>query len=216
MSEFFKEQENKINLKVEDETSLKDVVNKILEWWGILWPLKFRIFGLSLIIGISLGLYANFLLRPKYTASYQLFFQEEMSGLSSAMRLAASFGLGGLGSGSSSSATVKEFLTSRNNITKALMADLDNGRLIDRYYSRAFKKDEKFAQEFITKFDFNKRYRDSILTEAFIVFNEDFLRTSLKEKTGVLELNVKTQNELFTYDLATPIDIDHLVCFKKK
>ena len=55
----------------------------------------------------------------------------------------------GVGGGSaSSSATVQEFITSRNNIAHAMTADLENGRLIDRYYAEAVEEDEEFAVEF--------------------------------------------------------------------
>jgi hypothetical protein len=56
---------------------------------------KIVIIALSLLIGLSAALYTKFIKLPTYTASYQLFFQEESGGLSGAMRLASSFGLGG-------------------------------------------------------------------------------------------------------------------------
>ena len=51
------------------------------------------------------------------------------------MRLASSFGLGVGGGSASSSATVQEFITSRNNIAHAMTADLEMDGLIDRYYA---------------------------------------------------------------------------------
>ena len=96
-----------------DEISLKDIILKIQELWAIVWPYRARIITISLVIGLTAALYTKFIAKPTYTASYQLFFQEESGGLSGAMRLASSFGLGGMGGGSaSSSATVQEFLTS--------------------------------------------------------------------------------------------------------
>ena len=189
-----------------DEISLKDIILKIQELWAIVWPYRARIITISLVIGLSAALYTKFIANPTYTASYQLFFQEESGGLSGAMRLASSFGLGGMGGGSaSSSATVQEFLTSRNNIAHAMIADLDNGRLIDRYYAEDVADDEEFAAEFTSSFGTNQRYTDSVLTQAFLDFNEGVLGAAFDEESGVLGFNVTTYDELFTYDLATQL-----------
>ena len=67
--------------------------------------------------------------------------------MSGAMRLASSFGFSLGGGGATSSITVQEYLTSRDNIAKAMVAKLDSGRLVDRYYAKALKKDDEFAQE---------------------------------------------------------------------
>ena len=206
MNDAFEDQENKMNSMLDDEISLKDIIFKIQEWWGIVWSYKLLILSLSLILGLSSALYTKFLTKPIYTASYQLFFQEESGGLSSAMRLASSFGLGGIsGGGASSSATVQEFITSRNNIAHAMNADLDGGRLIDRYHAEAVKYDDEFASEYRANFNVNRRYTDSLLTEAFIALNEYVLSLSFDEKTGVLNFSVTTDNELFTHDLATQL-----------
>ena len=189
----------------DDEISLKDIILKIQELWAIVWPYRARIITISLVIGLCAALYTKFIAKPTYTASYQLFFQEESGGLSGAMRLASSFGLGGGGGSASSSATVQEFLTSRNNIAHAMIADLDNGRLIDRYYAEDVADDEEFAAEFTSSFGTNQRYTDSVLTQAFLAFNEGVLGAAFDEESGVLGFNVTTYDESFTYDLATQL-----------
>jgi len=216
MNDSFQDQENKMNSKVDDEISLKEIIFKIQEWWGIVWSRKFRIISISLIIGILSALYTKFLTKPIYTASYQLFFQEESGGLSSAMRLASSFGIGGGigGGGASTSATVQEFITSRNNIAHAMNADLVGGRLINRYHAEAMEDDDEFALEYRANFNVNRRYTDSLLTEAFLALNEDVLDLSFDEKTGVLNFSVTADNELFTYDLATNLVQNTEVQFK--
>ena len=216
MNDFFQDQENKINSRVDDEISLKDIILKIQDWWGIIWYYKVRIIAISLVIGISAALYTKFTDKPTYTASYKLFFQEESGGLSSAMRLASSFGLTGIGGGgaSSSSATVQEFIISRNNIAHAMNADLNGGLLIDRYYAEAMEGDKEFLFEYQANFNVNRRYTDSLLTEAFIALNEDVLDLSFDEKTGVLNFSVTTDNELFTHDLATNLVQNAEVQFK--
>ena len=189
----------------DDEISLKDIILKIQELWAIVWPYRARIITISLVIGLTAALYTKFIKNPTYTASYQLFFQEESGGLSGAMRLASSFGLGGGGGSASSSATVQEFLTSRNNIAHAMIADLDNGRLIDRYYAEDVADDEEFAAEFTSSFGINQRYTDSVLTQAFLAFNQGVLGAAFDEESGVLGFNVTTYDESFTYDLATQL-----------
>ena len=204
MNDSFQDQENKINSSVDDEISLKEIILKIQELWGVVRLHRARIIAISLVIGLSAALYTKFLTKPIYTASYQLFFQEESGGLSSAMRLATSIGLGGIGGGGgSSSATVQEFITSRNNIAHAMNADLDGGLLIDRYHAEAMEEDYEFALEYRANFNVNRRYTDSLLTEAFLDLNEDVLALYFDEKTGVLNFSVTTDDELFTHDLAT-------------
>jgi len=203
MDQQLPQQPNSSQPMADDEITLKDIILKIQQWWAIVWPKKNLIVAISLLIGLSAALYTKFLTQPTYTASYQLFFQEESGGLSGAMRLASSFGLGGGGGSASSSATVQEYITSRNNIAHAMTAELENGRLIDRYYQEAIEEDEEFAQEFTSKFGANQRYTDSVLIQVALGFNEGVLGASFDEESGVLGFSVVTYDESFTYDLAT-------------
>ncbi|MGB2445865.1 MAG: Wzz/FepE/Etk N-terminal domain-containing protein, partial [Schleiferiaceae bacterium] len=174
------------NTMADDEITLKDIILKIQEWFAIVWPHRVRIIALSLTIGLMAALYTKFLTKPTYYASYHLFFEEEGGGMSGAMRLASSFGFSLGGSGGSSSITVQEYLTSRDNIAQAMLAELDSGRLVDRYYSIALEKDEEFAEEFASKFGVNQRYTDSVLTEITLVLNDGYLGASMDEETGVV------------------------------
>lgn len=205
MDQQLPEQPNFTQPKADDEITLKDIILKIQEWWSIVWPQRTKIIALSLAIGLVAALYTKFTEKPTYTASYQLFFQEESGGLSGAMRLASSFGLGGGGGSASSSATVQEFITSRNNIAHSMTADLDNGRLIDRYYAEAVEENEEFAAEFTSKFGVHRRYTDSILTQVYLSIKEGMVSVSVDKKTDVLSLTVATKNESFTFDLATQL-----------
>jgi capsule polysaccharide export protein KpsE/RkpR len=203
MDQQLPQQPNSSQPKADDEITLKDIILKIQQWWAIVWPQRTKIIALSLTIGLMAALYTKFIAKPTYTASYQLFFQEESGGLSGAMRLASSFGLGGGGGSASSSATVQEFITSRNNIAHAITAELENGRLIDRYYQEAIEENEEFAQEFNSNFGINQRYTDSVLIQVAQGFKEDVLGASFDEESGVLGFSVVTYDESFTYDLAT-------------
>ena len=190
----------------DDEITLKDIILKMQEWWSIVWPQKNTIIAASLAIGLVAALYTKFIAKPTYSASYQLFFEEEGGGMSGAMRLASSFGfsLGGAG-GATSSVTVQEYLTSRDNIAKAMVAKLDSGRLVDRYYAKALKKDEEFAEEYANKFGSNQRFTDSVLTEITIALNEEHLAASLDEETGVVSFSVNFKDESFVYDLSNQL-----------
>jgi capsule polysaccharide export protein KpsE/RkpR len=203
MGQNLPEQSQRQLAQADDEITLKDIILKIQQWWSIVWPQKKIIIAASLAIGLIAAFYTKFLTQPTYIASYQLFFQEESGGLSGAMRLASTFGLGGGGGSASSSATVQEYIISRNNIAHAMTAELENGRLIDRYYQEAIEEDEEFAQEFTSKFGTNQRYTDSVLIQVALGFNEGVLGASFDEESGVLGFSVVTYDESFTYDLAT-------------
>ena len=205
MDQQLPQQPNSSQPKADDEITLKDIILKIQQWWAIVWPKKYLIIAISLLIGLSAALYTKFIKLPTYTASYQLFFQEESGGLGGAMRLASSFGLGVGGGSATTSATVQEFLISRSNVANAMMESYPDGRPIDRYYQLALEEDEEFAQEFTSKFGINQRYTDSVLTAVHLELSEGFLGSSFDEETGVLSFSVTTYDEKFTYDLATSL-----------
>ena len=204
MNQSFQDQENKTSSGVDEEVNLKEVIYKLQKWWGIIWLKRLKIVSLSIMVGLIAILTNHFLIKPTYRASYQLFFQNESGGLSSALRLASSFGLAGFGSGSeSSSITVQEYITSRDNIAHALTVDLEKGRLIDRYYDERIKNDEEFAYNYRTNFGRNQRYTDSMITKLFIDFNLNNLSANIDKKTGAINFEVSASNEIFVYDLAT-------------
>ena len=202
MDQQLPQQPNSSQPKADDEITLKDIILKIQQWWAIVWPQRSKIIALSLTIGLMAALYTKFIAKPTYTASYQLFFQEESGGLSGAMRLASSFGLGVGGGSASSSATVQEYITSRSNIAKTMTTPLQNGRLIDRYYAEALEENEEFSVEFGSKFGANQRYTDYTLTVLFNILNAAFLTSTFDEESGTLDFKVTAENEAFAFDLA--------------
>ena len=193
------------NKVADDEITLKDIILKIQEWWSIVWPQRNTIIAASLAIGLVAALYTKFIAKPTYSASYQLFFEEESGGMSGAMRLASSFGFSLGGGGATSSITVQEYLTSRDNIAKAMVAKLDSGRLVDRYYAKALEKDKEFAEEYANKFGYNQRFTDSVLTEITIALNEEYLGASMDEETGIVSFSVNFKDEAFVYDLSNQL-----------
>ena len=185
-----------------DEITLKDIILKIQEWWSIVWPKKNLIIALSLLIGLSASLYTKFIKLPTYTASYQLFFEEDGGSMSSAMRLASSFGLSMGGSGATSSITVQEYLTSRDNISKAMITASDQGIMAERYYAYTLYEDQEFNEVFYANFGKNQRYTDSILSEITLELNEGYISATLDEESGTVNFAVNGYDEAFVYDLS--------------
>ena len=205
MNDSSQEQENISRPKVDDEITLKDIILKLQYWWSVLWPNRLRIVVFSLSIGFLAAIYTKFIAKPNYTASYELIFEEDGGSISSAMRLASSFGFS-LGSGNGSSTIpVQEYLTSRDNISKAMLVVLDRGRLVERYYTKTLEKDEEFAEEFSKKFGTNQRYTDSLLTVITIELNEEHLGASMNEETGIVSFSVNFKDEGFVYDLSNQL-----------
>ena len=154
---------------------------------------------------LSAALYTKFIKLPTYTASYQLFFQEESGGLTWRHAPCIELRLGCRWRFSffkRNGAGVHYFAQQHRPCDDC---DLENGRLIDRYYAEAVEEDEEFAVEFTSKFGANQRYTDSVLTQVYLAFNEGVLGATFDEESGVLGFNVTTYDESFTYDLATQL-----------
>ena len=187
---------------VDDEITLKDIILKLQHWWSIVWPVRVRIIALSLLVGGASAVYTKFLKSPVYTASYQLFFEEASGGVSSAMRLASSFGFSLGSGGGTSSITVQEYLTSRDNVAKAMTAVSDQGLMVERYYAQVLEDNEEFNEEFFAAFGKNQRYTDSILSEITLELNKGFISTALDEEFGTVNFSVNGYDEAFVFDLS--------------
>ena len=185
-----------------DEITLKDIILKIQQWWTILWPQRTKIILTALAIGLMAAMYTKFISKPTYTASYQLFFEEDGGSMSSAMRLASSFGLSMGGSGATSSITVQEYLTSRDNISKAMTMASGQGVMAERYYAYALYEDQEFNEVFYANFGKNQRYTDSILSEITLELNEGFIAATLDEESGTVNFAINGYDEAFVYDLS--------------
>ena len=53
----------------DDEISLKDIILKIQELWGVVCPHRACIVVISLVIALKAALYTKFIKNPSYTAS---------------------------------------------------------------------------------------------------------------------------------------------------
>ena len=190
---------------MDGEITLKDIILKFREWRSVVWPKKNVIIAVSLFIGALSAAYTQFIKPPIYFASYQLFFEEESGGMSSAMRLASSFGFSLGSGGGTSSITVQEYLTSRDNVAKAMTTVSDQGLMVERYYAEALEDDETFNEEFFAAFGKNQRYTDSILSEITLELNEGFLSASLDEESGTVNFSINGYDEAFVYDLSSAL-----------
>jgi hypothetical protein len=202
MDQQLPQQPNSTQPKADDEITLKDIILKIQQWWAIVWPQRTKIILPALAIGLMAAMYTKFISKPTYTASYQLFFEEDGGSMSSAMRLASSFGLSMGGSGATSSITVQEYLTSRDNISRAMMAASGQGVMAERYYAYALYEDREFNEMFYANFGKNQRYTDSILSEITLELNEGFIAASLDEEMGTVNFAINGYDEAFVYDLS--------------
>jgi hypothetical protein len=202
MDQQLPQQPNSTQPKADDEITLKDIILKIQQWWAIVWPQRTKIILPALAIGLMAAMYTKFISKPTYTASYQLFFEEDGGSMSSAMRLASSFGLSMGGSGATSSITVQEYLTSRDNISRAMMAASGQGVMAERYYAYALYEDQEFNEMFYANFGKNQRYTDSILSEITLELNEGFIAASLDEEMGTVNFAINGYDEAFVYDLS--------------
>ena len=190
---------------IEGEITLKHIILNLRYWRSVVLPKKNIIIALSLFVGVLSAVYIQFIKPTVYFASYQLFFEQETSGMSSAMRLASSFGFSLGAGGGTSTVAVQEYLTSRDNIAKAMTTPLEKGSLAERYFALDLERDEEFTQAFREGFGNNQRYTDSILSEITLELNEGFLSASLDEEFGTVNFSINGYDEAFVYDLSSAL-----------
>jgi uncharacterized protein involved in exopolysaccharide biosynthesis len=186
----------------DEEITIRDIAKRISLWWHKIWPKRILILTLSIFFGLSGVVYNKYIVNPEYTATYTLIFQEESSGLSSALRLASNFGLSLGSNSSSSSSAIQEFITSRKNISNALLNGNSENKLIFRYFKKKLDKDFLFKESFFSKFGIDRRFTDSILTTTCISLNKKGIDSFIDDKTGALKLTVKSTDEIFCHDLS--------------
>ena len=197
-----------------DEISLKELIQKIQEWFQYLktqWKLIFAIAALGAIIGF---VYASFQ-KPTYQATTTFVLEEDKGGggLGGAMGLASSFGfdLGGGGGGLFTSSNIIELMKSRLVVEKTLLNPVQvAGKEISLadYYIQINKLKEGWAKKPAlaninfpihadrTKFNL---VQDSILQTISAGLTKNNLVIAQKDKkVSIISLTVKTENELFS------------------
>src|SRR3954467_9549239 len=120
--------------KRDEEVSLKELLQKLVEWWRYLLS-KWLVIGVFGIIGAGLGLTYALVKKPKYSAELTFVLEEnKSSSLGAYAGLASQFGLdlgGGGGSGIFAGDNILEFLKSRFMVEKALLSPVEvDGKII--------------------------------------------------------------------------------------
>jgi len=196
-----------------DEISLKELIEKVKEWYAYLLSKK-KIIILAGIIGATLGLTYSFIKKPIYTANLSFALEDDKSGeaLGGALGLASSLGydLGGSGGGAFSGANLIEFFKSRSMVEQTLMqpvlAGTDTISLAEMYihtkeWRDKWNEEPKLkAIQFppLTKRKCFTRVHDSIMGEIY----EDLSKTSLivaqkDKKISIITIDMSSENELF-------------------
>jgi uncharacterized protein involved in exopolysaccharide biosynthesis len=197
-----------------DEISLKELIQKILEWIHFLKTQWKLIIGIAALGGIIGFVYASFQ-KPTYLATTTFVLEEDKGGggLGGAMGLASTFGfdLGGGGGGLFTSSNIIELMKSRLVVEKTLLNPVkvsDKEISLADYYIQIndLRKgwSEKPALENInfpvnadrTKFTL---VQDSILYGISSGLTKNNLTIAQKDKkVSIISLTVKTESELFS------------------
>jgi uncharacterized protein involved in exopolysaccharide biosynthesis len=206
--------QNNIQQMDNDEISLKELIQKIREWYLFLLT-KWKLIVLAGIIGGLIGFTYAYFQKPTYKAVLTFALEEEKSGgggLSSALGLASSLGidLGSSAGGAFSGANLIELMKSRKLIEKTLLSPISiNGKtqsLADYYLEfNEVKKnwDEKPLLKGIqfpvdadrTQFSLQQ---DSILKNiATGLVKSDVAVSQKDKKISIISIEVNSTNEVF-------------------
>lgn len=197
-----------------DEISLKELIQKVKEWFDYLLY-EWKIIVLAGFIGALLGLAYSFSKKPTYTASLSFALEDEKSGggLGSALGLASSLGLdlGGGGGSIFTGSNLTELFKSRSMVEQTLLNPVEvEGKTISlaEMYIKNNEWREKWVEnpkfkniQFLPNTNRNNftRVHDSILG---VIYN-DLSKTALSvgqrdKKIAIVNIDVVSGNELFS------------------
>ncbi|MBF4470262.1 Wzz/FepE/Etk N-terminal domain-containing protein [Flavobacterium sp. HJJ] len=197
-----------------DEISLKELLEKVKEWYNYLLS-QWKIIVLAGVIGSALGLTYSFIKKPVYTATLTFALEDEKSGggLGGALGLASSFGidLGGGGGSIFSGSNLTELFKSRTMVEQTLLTPVTlNGKVIslaemyiqnnewrDKWDENPKFKNIQFLPEIKRKYF--TRVHDSILGEIYKGLSKSSLSVAQKDKKiTIISMDVSSNNELFS------------------
>ncbi|WPO79529.1 Wzz/FepE/Etk N-terminal domain-containing protein [Flavobacterium sp. KACC 22761] len=196
-----------------DEISLKELIQKIKEWYFYLHYKRKSIFLIG-VIGASLGITYSFVKKPIYTATLTFALEDEKSGgsLGGALGLASSFGLdlGSGGGGIFTGSNLTELFKSRSMVEKTLLTPVEvKGKLIslaemyiqnNEWRKKWDDKPRLASIEFLPNANrkFFTRDQDSILGVLYSDLSKTGLSVSQKDKkVSIISIDVSSTNELF-------------------
>lgn len=203
---------NKMPLE-RDEISLKELVEKLKEWYSFLLS-KWKIILLTGIVGGTLGLTYSFVKKPVYTATLSFALEDEKSGggLGGALGLASSFGLdlGGSGGGIFTGSNLAELFKSRSMVEKTLLSPVSSkGKIIslaEMYIENNDWREKWKADPSLSTIQFlpnaNRKYftreQDSILGVMYGNLSKSGLAVAQKDKKiSIISIDVSSTSEYF-------------------
>ena len=196
-----------------DEISLKELIEKVKEWFDYLLS-QWKKIVLAGFIGAAIGLTYSFIKKPIYTATLSFALEDDKSGggFGGALGLASSFGfdLGGSGGGAFSGANLIEFFKSRSMVEQTLMqpvlAGTDMISLAEMYIQNEEWRDKWLTKKKLVGVQFfpnaNRknfsRSQDSIFGDVYDDLSKFGLEVGQKDKkVDVISIEVSSTNELF-------------------
>ena len=196
-----------------DEISLKELLEKVKEWFSYLLS-QWKIILLAGIIGAALGLAYSYSKKPIYTATLSFALEDEKSGggLGGALGLASSFGLdiGGGGGSIFSGSNLTELFKSRSMVEQTLLTPVNyKGKSIS--LAEMYIQENKWRENWETKHQLKTiqflpntkrkyftRAHDSILGIMYDNLSKTGLSVGQKDKKiSIINIDVTSTNELF-------------------
>lgn len=222
--------------KVNEQISLKELINKIQEWYIYLLS-QWKIIILAGIIGGLVGITYAYVKKPIYKATLSFALEDEKGGggLGGALGLASSFGLdlGGSGGGIFTGANLSELFKSRSMVEKTLLCPVNfNGKTIslaemyiqNNMWRQGWIENPKLASiQFLPNADPKKftRIQDSIISVIYgSLLNADLAVGQRDKKISIITIDVSSKNELFAKyfceELATQVSGFYIETKSKK
>jgi hypothetical protein len=196
-----------------DEISLKELIEKAKEWFSYLVS-QWKIIVLAGIIGAALGLAYSFSKKPIYTATLSFALEDEKSGggLGGALGLASSFGfdLGGGGGSIFTGSNLNELFKSRSMVEQTLLTPVNyNGKSIS--LAEMYIQENEWRESWENKPQFENiqfrpetnrkdftRVHDSIMGVMYSDISKTGLTVGQKDKKiDIITIDVNSTNELF-------------------
>lgn len=196
-----------------EDISLKDLIQKIKEWFSYLRS-QWKVIIFAVILGSLLGLAYSLTQKTIYTATLTFALEDEKSGgLGGALGLASSIGVD-LGSGGGSifsSSNLIELFKSRTMVEQTLMTPVTvNGKVIslaemyiqNNEWRKKWNDNPKFKTiQFLPEASRSNltRAHDSLLGVIFQNLSKNTLSVAQKDKkVGIISMDVSSNNELFS------------------
>jgi hypothetical protein len=197
-----------------DEISLKELLEKVKEWYAYLFT-QWKIIVFAGVIGAVLGLTYSFIKKPVYTATLTFALEDEKSGggLGGALGLASSFGidLGGGGGSIFTGSNLTELFKSRTMVEQTLMTPVTvNGKVIS--LAEMYIQNNKWRDSWDDNPKYNRiefspkmkrkyftRVHDSILGVIYQNLSKSSLSVAQRDKKiAIISMDVASTNELFS------------------